>query len=137
MAFIRNSTNTARRGNRMNLTPEKIKIARHALLSAGYRDEALNYFMSSIYEWYPIWLEFKEIAMRQKNAGVTRGKTGFMGQMQIIGEVRKKCPARGNKPYEVNNDFAPMAARLFNCLIGYDYFELRASKATAEIKRAA
>jgi len=112
----------------MNITADQVKLMRFILRAEGYTTEDVNEIMSDVNEWYPIWLEFKRIALANMRANIFPGKRGYLGQMQILGEIRKMCPDRGNKPYEVNNNLAPIFARFFNAIAKQDYFELRELK---------
>ncbi len=118
------------------LTSKQIQVMRFILRGNGYSKEFTDQIMNSAEEWYPIWLEFKKVALENRKNGIFRGRMGYLGQMQILGEIRKKCPARGNVPYEVNNDYAPVFARFFNAITKSEYFELREiSKSLSENNR--
>ena len=115
----------------MKPTKDQIKIMRFILRAEGYTAEQTDKIMSDSANWYEIWIEFKSIALAQMRAGINYGTYGYLGQMQILGEIRKKCPARGNKPYEVNNNHAPIFARFYNAIVKKPYFELREQKRAA------
>lgn len=111
-----------------NLSKVQISVIRSILRGHNYSPCLVDNIMGKVDEWYPIWLEFKVIALRNFRANIRYGEKGYLGQMQILGEIRKMCPARGSEPYEVNNDWAPIFARLFNAIVHCDYFELRELK---------
>jgi hypothetical protein len=112
----------------MTPTKEQIKIMRFILRAESYSADEVDEIMEDISSWYEIWLEFRAIALAQMRAGINCGTYGYLGQMQILGEIRKKCPARGNKPYEVDNNYAPIFARFYNAIVKKPYFELRNKK---------
>lgn len=116
---------------------DKLRLIRLVLIASGDPIEEVDSFISKHEQWFFLWELFKAIALRNWRAGIKRGDVNFMGQMQIIGEIRKQCPATGSEPYSVNNNLAPKFALMVNAITKSDYFEIRKRKAKTDNGRIA
>lgn len=116
---------------------EKLRLIRQVLLVSGYPLEEVDSFIAKHNSWYYIWEKFKALALKNWRDGIKRGDKNFAGQMQLLGEVRKLCPATGQDPYSVNNNFAPKFALMFNAITQEEYFEIRRKGAKSKHQEAA